>query len=167
MVFDPTYPSIDKTNFQEHEWKRLYGDVREAIPSNCPTPLGREANFRMLVESDHATDKTTSRSRTTYFIYVSSALVDWLFKKQATIETSIFGAEFVATKQGMEAVHGLPYKLSMMGVQISRPTYVYGDNMSVINNTQHPESTLRKKSNSLCYHDVRELVAMGLFNCSY
>ena len=25
MVFDPTYPSIDKKNFQEHEWKRLYG----------------------------------------------------------------------------------------------------------------------------------------------
>ena len=28
MVFDPAYPSIDKTNFQDHEWKRLYGDVR-------------------------------------------------------------------------------------------------------------------------------------------
>ena len=40
MVFDPTYPSIDKTNFQEHEWKRLYGDVKEAIPNNCPKPLG-------------------------------------------------------------------------------------------------------------------------------
>ena len=35
MVFDPKYPSIDKTNFQEHEWKRLYGDVKEAIPNNC------------------------------------------------------------------------------------------------------------------------------------
>ena len=28
MVFDPTYPSIDKTNFQEHECKRLYRDVK-------------------------------------------------------------------------------------------------------------------------------------------
>ena len=34
MVFDPTYPSINKTNFQEYEWKRLYGEVKEAIPSN-------------------------------------------------------------------------------------------------------------------------------------
>ena len=33
--------------------------------------------------------------------------------------------------------------------------------MSVIHNIQHPESTLRKKSNSICYHTVRELVAMG------
>ena len=116
MVFDPTYPSIDKTNFQEHEWKRLYGDVKEAIPSNCPKPLGREVDLRMFVESDHATDETTRRSRTGYFIYVNSVLVNWLSKKQERIETSVFGAEFVAIKQGMEAVCGLIYKLRMMGV---------------------------------------------------
>ena len=67
----------------------------------------------------------------------------------------------MATKQGMEAVRGLRYKLRMVGVQIISLTYVYGDNMSVIHNTQIPESTLRKKSNSICYHAVRESVAMG------
>ena len=49
MVFDPTYPSIDKTNFQEYEWKWLYGDVKEAILKNCPKPLGREVDLRMFV----------------------------------------------------------------------------------------------------------------------
>ena len=28
-------------------------------------------------------------------------------------------------------------------------------------NTQRPESTLKKKSNQICYHAVRESVAMG------
>ena len=37
----------------------------------------------------------------------------------------------------------------------------YGDNMSVIHNTQRPESVLKKKSNSICYHMIRESVAMG------
>ena len=32
--------------------------------------------------------------------------------------------------------------------------------MSVIHNTQQPESTLKKKSNSLCYHAIRESVTM-------
>jgi hypothetical protein len=32
--------------------------------------------------------------------------------------------------------------------------------MSVIFNTSAPESTLRKKSNSICYHACRESVAM-------
>ena len=67
----------------------------------------------------------------------------------------------MAMKQGMEAMRGLCYKLRMMSVRISGPTYTYGDNMSVIHNTQRPESTLRMKSNSICYHTVRELVAMG------
>ena len=85
----------------------------------------------------------------------------WLLKKQCTIETSVFGAKFVAMKIGMEDLHGLWYKLQMMGVLISGPSYTYGDNMSVIHNTQRPESTLKKKSNSICYHAVRESVAMG------
>mgnify|MGYP000429534646 CR=1 FL=1 len=49
----------------------------------------------------------------------------------------------------------------MMGVPLSGPTYVYGDNMSIIHNTQRPQSTLKKKSNLICYHVVRKMVAIG------
>ncbi len=44
----------------------------------------------------------------------------------------------------------------MMGVAIDGATHVYGDNMSIIKNTSKPESTLNKKSNTVCYHAVRE-----------
>jgi hypothetical protein len=73
----------------------------------------------------------------------------------------VFGAEFVAMKNGIETTRGLRYKLMMMGVAINGPTYVYGDNMSVMHNTQRPESVLKKKSNAICYHAVRESAAMG------
>jgi hypothetical protein len=49
----------------------------------------------------------------------------------------------------------------MMGVPIAGPTYVYGNNISVIHNTQWPESTLKKKNLSIRYHAVHEAVAMG------
>ena len=48
-----------------------------------------------------------------------------------------------------------------MGVSIEGPTQMYGDNMSTIHKTQHPESHLTKKSNSITCHAVRETVAMG------
>jgi hypothetical protein len=92
---------------------------------------------------------------------MNTALVQWFSKQQATIETSVFRAEFVAMKIGMESLRGLRYKLRMMGVGISGPSYIYGDNMSVIHNTQRPESMLKKKSNLICYHAIRESVAMG------
>ena len=61
---------------------------------------------------------------------------------------------------GMETLRGLQYKLRMMGVPISVLSLVYGDNMSVIHNTQKPDSTLKKKLNSICCHAIRESVAM-------
>ena len=64
-------------------------------------------------------------------------------------------------KHGMEHIRGLRYKLRMMGVPVEGPAYVYGDNMSVIYNTSRPESTLKKKANSVCYHAIRESAAMG------
>jgi hypothetical protein len=77
------------------------------------------------------------------------------------VESSVFGAEFVAMKNGIETCRGLRYKLRMMGVALIGPTFVYGDNMFVFHNTQRPESVLMKKSNSICYHAVRESAAMG------
>ena len=115
----------------------------------------------MYVDSNHAGEKRTRRSQTGFFVYLNCALVQWLSKKQATIETSVFGTEFVAMKIGMESLRGLRYKLRMMGVPIWGPLLIYGDNMAVIHNTQQHESTLKKNSNSIAYHAVRELVAMG------
>ena len=161
MAFDPTVPYCDESTFQECDWKEFYGDVEEAIPSNAPEPRGESVHIRMYVDSDHAGEKRTRRSRSGFFVYLNCALVQWLSKKQASIETSVFGAEFVAMKIGMESLRGLRYKLRMMGVPIWGPSLIYGDNMSVIHNTQRPESTLKKKSNSIAYHAVRESVAMG------
>ena len=161
VVYDPTYPEINDRDFKECEWKSFYGEVKEAIHPNAPIPRGKEVDLRMFVDSDHAGDRLTRRSRTGYVIYINMAPIVWFSKKQSTIETSVFGAEFVATKQGMEALRGLRYKLRMMGVELSGPSYIYGDNMSVIHNTQRPESVLKKKSNSVSYHAVREAVAMG------
>ena len=64
-------------------------------------------------------------------------------------------------KIGVVARRGIRYKLRMMGVPLTGPTYIYGENMSVIYNTSRPESTLKKKSNSICYYAVREAVASG------
>ena len=61
----------------------------------------------------------------------------------------------------MEDLKGLRYKLRMMGIEFNGPSYMYGDNMSVIHNTQRPQSLLKKTSNSICYHAVTEDLSMG------
>ena len=109
-----------------------------------PPPLGKELDIRMMVDSEHAGDKWTRRSRTGFLIYCNMALIIWLSKRQPTIETSVFGAEFVAMKHGIETLRGLRYKLRMMGVLLTGPTFIYGDNKSQVTNLPtRPESTLK------------------------
>ena len=113
----------------------------------------------MMVDSDHAGDKRTRRSRTGFLIYCNMALIVWLSKRQLTIETSVFGTKLVAMKHGIKMLRGLHYKLRMMGVPLTGPMYIYGDNESQVTNLSRPESTLKKKCNSICYHEIQESVA--------
>ena len=158
---DPSYPEVNMAEFHdERDWTKFYGDVKEAIPYNAPKPREKGVDLRMCVASDHAGNKANRRSRTGLMIFLNMSLISWLSKRQATVEDAVFGSEFVALKQGMKTLRGIRYKLRMMGVPIDGPSYVYGDNMSVVNNTSKPETTLKKKTNSICYHFVREAVAM-------
>ena len=57
----------------------------------------------------------------------------------------------------------LRYALRSLGVPINGPSYLFGDNQSVVTNTTLPSSTLKKKHNAIAYHKVRESIAAGLF----
>jgi hypothetical protein len=161
LIFDPTYPKIDMRQFSQYNWTEFYGNDNKAIPVDMPEPLEKDVDVRMMCDSDRAGDKRTRRSCTGFLIFCNIALIDWVSKKQATIETSVFGAEFVAMKHGFEKLQGLCYKLCMMGIPLTGPSYIFADNKSQVTNTTIPESTLKKKCNSICYHAVRESVAMG------
>jgi hypothetical protein len=141
--------------------------VTEAIPPNAPQPRGQLVMLRCYVDSDHAGDQLTRRTRIGFIQMINMAPITWFSKKQGSTEGASFGSEFVATKTAVEATRALRYKLRMMGVPIDGPTYVYCDNMSVVQNTTAPESMLKKKSNSIAYHSVREAVAMGEILIAY
>ena len=55
----------------------------------------------------------------------------------------------------------------MIGIPVEGPTCIYGDNQSVLANTTIPDSTLKKKSQSIAYHFVREGVARDEWRTSY
>ena len=79
--------------FQDHDWCGFYGEVKEAIPPYSLEPGGKKFDLTIFFNSDHTGYKLTRRSRTGYIIFLNNARIVWLSKKQATIETSVFGAE--------------------------------------------------------------------------
>ena len=99
LALDPTYPDINLQDFIGCDWKQYYGDVAEAIPPDALKPRGKDVDLRMYVDSNHAGEKKTRRSRTGFFIFLNNALITSLSRKQPTIKRSVFGAEFCCLEE--------------------------------------------------------------------
>ena len=101
----------------------------------------------------------TRRSQTGLLLFVNRAPVVWYSKCQNTVETSTFGSEFIAMKTAVEQIEALWYKLRMFGIPIEGSMNIFCDKEVVFKNMTMPDSTLKKKHTSICYHRCREAVA--------
>ena len=147
------------------------GHVQEIISKEiqCGATFGhalaRDSPSRVMVsthcfvDSEHAANTVMQRSQTGLLLFVNRVPVTWFSKRQTTVETSTFGCEFIAMKTAVEHIEALRYKLRMFGIPIEGPTNVFCDNEAVFKNTTIPDSTLKKKHTTICYHRAREAVA--------
>jgi len=170
LIFDPLDFDINWVPIRPDElhpteraksMKELYPDSEDLLPPKIPEPRGKPVNINIFVDSDHAGNVVTRRSHTGIMMFVNMAPIQWYSKKQNTIESSTFGAEFIALKIATELIKSLQYKLRMMGVPLSGHARVMCDNQSVVISGSFPESTLKKKHCSIAYHKVREAIAAG------
>lgn len=170
MVFDPTEPQIDPNAFKRQDWTystMSESDRTEVLPPDMPRPLGKGFVIRCFVDADHAGDEITRRSRTGFIVYLNNAPVYWYSKRQGSVESSTYQAEFTAMREATEYIRALRYKLRMMGIPVEDAAYIFGDNQSVLANTTNPGSTLKKKCAAVAYHVVREGVARGEWITAY
>jgi hypothetical protein len=161
---------IDESDFERKDWTASeFGFVegKEELPPNMPEPQGQGFTMSAKVDADHASDTVTRRLRTGFLVFLNCVLVCWSSKKQASVESSSFGSEFIAMKQCCEYIRGLCYKLRMLGIPCDGPVYIYGDNQSVLANTSVPDLTLKKKSQSIACHFVREGAVRDKWHTAY
>ena len=161
LLFDPAYPKINEKWFKRYDWQDFYRDAKEPIPSNMPEARGLEIIVSCFVDANHAGNVVNRRSQTGVLIFINKAPILWYSKRQPSVESSTFGAEFCALKTAIEMIEALRYKLRMFGVPISGQANIFCDNEAVYKNTVEPDSTLRKKHHSIAYHRCREAVAAG------
>jgi hypothetical protein len=161
LAFDPQHPDIDESRCIKCDWHDFYREAKEPIPGDAPEPRGNLVSTHCFVDAVHAGNRVTRRSQTGILIFINMAAAIWYSKGQTTVETSTFGSEFVAMRIAVELVEALRYKLRMFGISIEGPTNVFCNNEALTNNSVFPESTLKKKHNSIAYHRTREAVAAG------
>ena len=104
LIFDPLDYDINWIPIRPDElhpteralaMKELYPDAEDPLPPNMPELRGKQVNINCFVDSDHAGNRVTLRSHTGIMIFINMAPIHWYSKKQNTIESSTFGAEFI------------------------------------------------------------------------
>ena len=58
-------------SFPKYDWTD--GNVKEAIPSDMPKPLGKDLDVRMMCNIDHAGEKRTRCSHTGFLIFCNTS----------------------------------------------------------------------------------------------
>ena len=68
----------------------------------------------------------------------------------------------MAARQAVEQIIDLCYTLQMLRVPIDGPSWLLGDNKSVVTLSMIPHSSLNKHWNTLSYHKVHESVTANI-----
>ena len=107
LEFNPFYSNIDHSNFWECDWKDFYEGEVDVFPPNAQWLIRKEVDLWIFVDSDYAGNNGTRRYKFVFKIYMNMSLINWYSKKQSTIETSGFDAEFFAMIVGVETLYGI------------------------------------------------------------
>ena len=147
---------------KRHDWSHtVYGDVKEVIPEDAPTPLGKRLVHTVLNDANLHHDMVTGRSVTGILHFLNQTPIDWYAKKQATAEAATYGSEFVSARTATEQILAMRTTLRYLGVEVHGPTRLFGDNSSVVTSGSVPDSPLKKRHHALSYHVTREAIASG------
>ena len=81
----------------EYDWTyTIYGDVKEELPHNMPTPRGKAVRTSDFEDANLMHCLLTGRSTMGALSFVQGTPIDWFCKRQNTVETAVYGSEMVA-----------------------------------------------------------------------
>jgi hypothetical protein len=152
---------------EEYDWSYVYGQVKEEIPTNMPVPKGKRVMITVFEDANLYHNKLTGCAVTGILLMLNKTPIFWYSKRQNCVETATYGSEFVSARIGTDHIVEQRYMLRMLGVPIDGPSYMFGDNLAVVNNASIPADTLKKRHNALSYHRVREAIAAKILKFIY
>ena len=156
-------PDYSQIEFQTFDWERsVYGGVKEQCPNDAPRPMGKKVVQSTYVDANLMHNVVSGHSVTGVLHLLNQTPIDYYTRKQATVETSTYGSEFVAARTAVQQIQDMRLMLRYLGVKIESHAYLFGDNEAVVKSGSIPYSRLSKRHIALSYHYVREAVASGM-----
>ena len=167
ICFRTCKPDLSKHEDKTKNKNSIYGDVKEELPEDAPSPLGKPVQLTHYVDANLLHDKLSGKSVSACLHFANGTPIDWYTKKQGTVETATYSSEFVAACTCVEQIIDLCNTLRYLGVRVREKSYMFGDNESVVNSSSILHAKLHKRHNMLSFHRVREAIASKYVDFNY
>jgi hypothetical protein len=129
----------------DYDWsKTVYGDLKQMKSEDSPEPLGNFVTMSHYVDANLMHDIITGKSVTDIFHLVNKTRLEWYSKKQLKIETSTYGAKFVASQTCIEQIFDLCKTGRYLSVPICNKSCTFGGNKSVLDSCTQVSAKLHK-----------------------
>ena len=154
-------PDYSKFKEADHEWKYVYHEAQEELPSKMLKPKGKSVRITAFCDANLMHDIVTGHAVMGIILMMNKTPVDWTSKRQATVETATYGSEIIAARVAVDQIIEWRYNLRMLGVPLADnggPSYIFGDNKAIVDSASIPEYNL-KRHHALWFHRVPEAVA--------
>ena len=155
----PDHKSVFGEQPNKYDWmETVYSCPAEEIPEDAPEPKGNLVHTSTYCDANLLHDLIMERSETGLLHFLNQMPIDHFSKCQNQVESATYGSKFMAVRQAIEQIIDLHYMLRTLGVLIDGPSWLFGDNKSVVMSSTIPHSSLNKCWNALSCHKVREAI---------
>mgnify|MGYP003321639909 CR=1 FL=1 len=124
--------------------------------------MGPSVTITTYVDANLCHDMLSGKSVTGVIHFLNKTVIHCHSKKQPVVETATYGSEYIAARIAVEEIMELRNTLRYLGVNISGPAYMFGDNRTIVDSSSIPQSRLHKRHVLLSFHQVREVIAAGV-----
>ena len=148
------------------DWGLIYYPCIEETPIDVPPPKGNPVRHTVFCDANLMHNVVNGKSNVGILHMINKTPIDWYSRMTSTVETSTYGTEFCAARIAVDQIVDFRYSLRMLGVPIleNEASWLFGDNLSVVNSSTLPGGKLLKRNHILNYHRVREAQACGICN---
>ena len=118
-------------------------------------------------DSDWGACINTSRSTMGFVFQLAGGAISWSSKQQSRVADSSTDAEYLSLGHTSKEAIYIRQLLEELGLDMSKPTLIYGDNQGAIALTKNPQFHERTRHIRIKEHQVREFVQQDLVHVEY
>ena len=98
IKFRTDIPNYDMYKPVKHDWTYIYGNVTKEMPEGAPESKGKAIVITAFHDANLHHCQITGRAAMGTILMLNKTPIEWISKRQSTVETATYGSELVSAR---------------------------------------------------------------------